>query len=240
MADDERPAKRARYDFDFADHIHVLVGPSKRDFVVHVGVLTKRSAFFKAAVSKRWKTSGDGTKAIVLPDDDASVFHDYLQCMYTGTVRTGYLRRVIDIYILADKLQDPASMNITINAIIRSSDEKNFIPGRVNISHAWKRTAPGSKLRKLLVDYYVHEVTEKVMSKENEEGLDFEDFYYEVITGLVKVKAEVRAAEDSGTSDGLEEVISERPRCYYHQHDDWCPPCASDGSGSDSGGSESE
>ncbi|KAK4901531.1 hypothetical protein LTR27_001303 [Elasticomyces elasticus] len=230
MTDAKPPAKRFKH--DFSDHIHVLVGPSKHDFVVHKGLVTKRSSFFKAAMAQRaWMNSKDGAQTVRLPDDKPAVFAYYLQCLYTNTTPeiirdTDDIASIFDLYILAEKLGDPASANTIIDAIITASDEEDFIPPLSCVSYAWKKTVPGSNLRKLLMDYYLHEVNEEFLATAKAESIDIKEFLFEVLRSFVKDR--VGATAEATVKATFGKLISERPECYYHKHDDLCPPCTSE------------
>ncbi|KAK5701905.1 hypothetical protein LTR97_004723 [Elasticomyces elasticus] len=246
MANEERPAKRAKLDFN--DHVRVLVGPSKKEFVVHKDIVTRRSPFFKAATSARW----NGTKPIELPDDKPKVFAEYLHCLYVGdlafgseTVRAsaGELEGALDFYIFANKMEDVKATNDAIDAIIKWSDNKHVIPPLKHVGYAYERTLDGSRLRRLLVDYYIQECVPAVFDRVPD--ADLTEFYRDVFKEYLRRKREAVDALKTRDTETIEDaakpeskppptiskvfnrMISWGSPCYYHAHDDSCLPCTS-------------
>lgn len=67
--------------YDLGNTFEVLVGakPDQQSFTVYHDIATQSSGFFRAARSNRWT---DPTKPTELADDEPSVFHAYLHCLY--------------------------------------------------------------------------------------------------------------------------------------------------------------
>jgi hypothetical protein len=135
--------------------IKILVGEEERVFLVHKSALTARSQFFKTAMGGKWQEAQDGV--VKLPDDDGDTFALYEQLVYTGKVPafddseeterkvvTSYGRSWIDcvsnhckpewellsrLYVLAEKLQDLAAKNATVDAMIEKVQRKARIKG---------------------------------------------------------------------------------------------------------------
>ena len=127
--------------------------------MVHTSIICARSPFFKAAC-ERWSK---GAKPLDLLEDDAKTFDAYLQYVYADKAQEeqdsldlGLQTRVC---ILADKLGDLRSANKAIDDIVRLSDEWAMAPDYTIASHAWTSTPENSPLRRLLVDYWVHEMS---------------------------------------------------------------------------------
>ncbi|KAK4901535.1 hypothetical protein LTR27_001307 [Elasticomyces elasticus] len=220
MADDTPPAKRVK--LDFSQHVRVLVGPKKQEFVVHKDVIIPRSGFFKAAVSSRWSAGGDG-KSVKLGDEDPLVFAKYLECLYTSTVHmddaVSDQREAIELYVLADKLGDLKSANIIIDRIMAWIDQTEIIPGVSCVAYALANSTEKSQLRRLLVDYYVHECDGKAF----EEATQSPELCIEIVREYARLKI---CSWDATVDNVFNEECSKRQRCYYHQHDETCPPCA--------------
>ncbi|KAK5724473.1 hypothetical protein LTR15_004518 [Elasticomyces elasticus] len=221
MADAEPFPKRAKV--DFSESVRVLVGPSKKEFHVHVGALTRRSTFFKAAVAQRWTSEGQA-KAVELPEDEPDVFSYYLQCLYFDTVCHDEMvnTSLLDQYILADKLGDLFSANTIINKIIRNSSETRSIPSATSVNYAYEKTTPNSPLRRLLVDFYVY----------RGHGDDIcaaaEVVHAEFATALIREFVRIRPGRNNPDAFSIFQNAKHRPRCHYHQHDESCPPCVGD------------
>jgi len=62
----------------------------------------------------------------------------------------------VKLYALADKLQDLQSANLVIDAIIRYSDESQCAPTDMIVPLVYDLTPPGSRLRGLVVNYYLY------------------------------------------------------------------------------------
>ena len=70
--------------FLYDSFVSVLVGPKKKEFSIHKGLICAQSEFFKAATMGNFKES----KGIVtLPDQDISVFQYFVHWLYRGTLR---------------------------------------------------------------------------------------------------------------------------------------------------------
>lgn len=162
-----------------------------------------------------------------LTDDDPDTLDAYLQCVYHNTaanvdavddIRSLSLVRV---YVLADKLGDVETANMTIDAIIWNSDMLTLIPCPCTVAYAFANSPESSPLRRMLVDYYVHEASLAAVS----DGLSRMSHGF-----LCTLVLESRTVKERSSIDGLVgEVfcrnISNMPRCHYHQHDELYPHC---------------
>ncbi|KAK4958104.1 hypothetical protein LTR10_004529 [Elasticomyces elasticus] len=225
--EDEPPAKRPK--LYFKEYIRVFVGPSNEEFAVHKNVIIDRSSFFKTAVAAKKSRSPYSVQPIVyLPEDDPEEFSDYLQVLYTATTddyEAHEYERLFDLYILADKFGDMKSMNILMDAIIDAGDEHNTIPSLSDVSHAWERTKADSLLRRLLVDYYVHNANGDFLTSPDAEGLDLQEFFLEVLREYMRLKND---NPKETIKKALMDDIAAYPLCYGHRHDASCPECASE------------
>ncbi|KAM0723838.1 hypothetical protein Q7P37_000828 [Cladosporium fusiforme] len=164
---------------DFSKSFDVLVGkpPAQQQFSVYTDVLTKRSGFFRAARSSQWLS--DTKKPADLEDEDPEVFSIYLKLVYAGAtslhllnanaidglenmenVKAGY-SILIDLYLLADKLQDSKAANEIIDEIIRISDISKFCPCASVVNKAYEFTGENNPLRRLMRDFYLIKVDGK-------------------------------------------------------------------------------
>ncbi|KAK5134964.1 hypothetical protein LTR08_005916 [Meristemomyces frigidus] len=144
--------------------IEVIVGEglsNKQSFYVHEAVLRQSSSFFNTALNKEWKEGQE--HAVELPDYDACVFEQYVQWLYTARIacmpanneQSNYgFGRLTRLYVLGEKLMDPALQTDIINALVlaRRSDA---IPINRNVNTIYEGTPVGSPARKLMVDMHV-------------------------------------------------------------------------------------
>jgi hypothetical protein len=170
----DRPADQLlRY--DLGNTFEVLVGakPDQQSFTVYHDIATQRSRFFRAARSNRWT---DPTKPTELVDDEPSIFHAYLHCLYFDEKaflgkKTGAevadndktndknssqvgetMRFVFDVYMLADKLLDPTTANVVMEKLVRHSAKHSCTLDNDTITYLYASTADGSPLRKVIRD----------------------------------------------------------------------------------------
>ncbi|KAK5717564.1 hypothetical protein LTR17_016007 [Elasticomyces elasticus] len=219
MAAESPPAKRVK--IDFSESIKVQVGASKKEFSVYRDATTSRSPFFKAAVADRWNVTGLDI-AIELPDDKPEVFSNYLQCLYFDTVRHDGVsaRAFCEVYILADKLGDLLSANLVITGFIKWSTAIHKIPGSSVARYVFANTPAGSQLRRMIVDYIVQEATDKMFSDVALSG------DVELCSALLMEFRKLRVENTTrSVSEVFKQLVSDRPKCYYHQHGETCPPC---------------
>ncbi|KAK5124930.1 hypothetical protein LTR85_001120 [Meristemomyces frigidus] len=228
---------------DFSEPLIVLVGPEKKSFIVHKDVICRRSPFLKAAIAERWNSTGD-CKKIELPADNPSAFASYLQCVYQGVVvhEAGVMEEdatceLIALYALADKFGDLRGANLAIDALIQHSDTLNRIPGLAEVDLAYGHTTANSPLRKLLVDYYLHEGNEAALQS------DIDQYPCAFLADFIMEYARLKYSK---LPEKVEKVvfnakIESKPKCEYHQHSDTHPVCdgeAAGGQAEDHGGDE--
>ena len=65
-------------------------------------------------------------------------------------------KELVDLYVLADILVDPTTMNIAIDEIRRFSKTFHDEPSAKVITHAFRFTSEGDGLRMLFADYFVY------------------------------------------------------------------------------------
>ncbi|KAK5679874.1 hypothetical protein LTS10_007822 [Elasticomyces elasticus] len=224
MDEETRPTKRRKY--NFIETLRVLVGDTKQVFIVHKDLAITRSPFIKAAAAPRW--SSTPVKKITLCTDSPAIFSDYLQCLYMDTVATEGKsdEDMIDVYVLAEKLRDYTSANTIMDCYIQWYANDNVIPVMKSVDHAFHHTAAKSKLRQLLVDYWVHESTSEAFQLAVAQAA--EHGYIEVCAALLQEFGKVVGERpQSKVAVAFNQEISSRTKCHYHQHDEGYPPCAS-------------
>ncbi|KAI8939495.1 hypothetical protein NX059_003266 [Plenodomus lindquistii] len=138
-------------------------------FAIHESLITSHSPYFKSALS-----STHQDRLVDLPYDDPTIFRYYVHLLYTNKVEAsldcispntyGYNEccNIAKLYVLAEKLQDIASKNAAISAMLAAFEERNDakgIPGSSIIKIVWDGTPSGSKMRKLIVDMWADRAT---------------------------------------------------------------------------------
>jgi len=255
MANLPSPAKRLKYAiksttnedspadqlprYDLAKPFEVLVGatPDQQSFTVYHDIATKRSDFFRVARSSRWT---DPKKPTELVDDQPSVFHAYLHCLYfdekvflgrkteahaadnsngnsssSSSSQVGEtMRFVLDLYIIADKLLDPTTANIVMDKIIRQLAKKHWTLDHTTVGHVYASTADGSLLRNVVRDWYIQDLKKNRMGgvPKKEWGLPHE-FLQDLLIETARL-INARPRESVGTTFG--DLMSDRKKGYYH------------------------
>lgn len=164
--------------------LKILVGEKEQVFVIHEGVLTTRSKFFKNAMQKGWKEAED--KIVKLPEDDPTAFELYEQLVYAGhvpglddTIMETRWDMLIDVckaprvcedeyvalcqlYVLAEKLQDLQAKNSTTKALLSrfrceydAVNDNACLPCAHAINIMYRNTPTMCPGREVLVDLYV-------------------------------------------------------------------------------------
>ncbi|KAK5710630.1 hypothetical protein LTR17_018805 [Elasticomyces elasticus] len=198
--------------FDFQQHIRVLAPDCDEPFVIHKDFAHYRSPYFKTAHGQH------PGELMTFEHPDWSVWSRYIQVLYFGVVHIEEheyhhtVEDLFDLYILAEKLGDLQSINTIIDATIEC------VP-------VFTKSAADSRLKRLLIDYYLHEACEQDMAEADNVAADgLENFWVEVAKEFVKLKMcrpRGRVSEVFGSKP------SERLKCRYHQHNEEFPPCTS-------------
>jgi len=164
-----------RHRIDYHDTITVLVGTAEKPFTVHREALCAKSRFFAAACSSRWTEGKE--KVVRLSEQKAESFQEYVHWVYNHEIDLEPLpeqmsaspntteldkgrRRVrcqyLELYLLADKLRDTKLANRVMDLLVDVCCVRGLLlPSVVLITRAYEQTAPGSRLRSLLVDLWV-------------------------------------------------------------------------------------
>ncbi|KAK6419060.1 hypothetical protein LTR95_017109 [Oleoguttula sp. CCFEE 5521] len=152
----------------YKDTLTVKVGMAPNDhiYTVHKDFIALRSTFFKSATSRGWKK---GDTPVDLSEHDTISFEAYLHCVYAKEILfeepessadlsiLADFENLLNLYILADKLGDLMTANYVIDELIRRSDSRDALPCHSDTSHTIGEVAASSPLRRLLVDWSVHD-----------------------------------------------------------------------------------
>lgn len=151
--------------------VSVAVGQTPKIFQVHGAILCTSSKFFRKVLKPEWMSlRGEDKKPIELtdPEDDPETFTIYVHWLYykalpasvSGKPSSGQIARLVDAYLLGEKLMDVSFKNAVMAAIITSfchspRSERRF-PCTADIEALYDRTTPTSPLRSLIVDLWVY------------------------------------------------------------------------------------
>ena len=166
-----------------SSHFEVLVGTgaSQQMFSIHEQVVTKRSEFFRVVRQKRWNQKNEAK--MMLLGEDPHVFSAYLHTVYFGPDHLKKLiaaadssasedddgededfskgieaaRFLVDLYILAAKLLDPVTANLVIDEFICLLDLQHNVWCDA-ATHVYTFTKESSPLRRVVLDFYVHDI----------------------------------------------------------------------------------
>lgn len=214
--------------YDFSTTVKVLVGSFEEVFVVHPSVLCARSEFFEVALAERWNSTGEPVKR---PEDDASVFNEYLKFVYNkgeeGVVLPkdhdrAAIESMVKAYILADKLNDPTTANSIIDEIIRRYYFTNDLPTPAVVALVFEETPESSPLRRYIVDSFVYEGS--IWGLESCENVAPSEFFSAIAKEQIRLRTEAAANYMLGDVYGKNLTR----KCLYHMHDNSHPACIVD------------
>lgn len=131
---------------------------------------------------------------------------------------------LIDLYLLADRLQDMKTANLVMDELIRFSTKGNQALTGDIIRRAYDSTIHGNPLRRYVRDVHVYETG----------SVDYMDFH--VDPGHAEftrdVVVEVLRLKDPNEHETVKSVYRARrdrgrfvDECYYHQHNETHPRC---------------
>lgn len=210
----------------FSQTFEVLVGqkPKQRCFTVHKDIFCRRSAFLKAATSICW-TSGV-QRAVDLTDHDPDVFDAYMQCVYIDNVVMSDVDELVPLYLLADKLNDLTTANLTMDEILRLSDESRYILNKSSVRLAYDFTTAGNPLHTICRDYYVHDCAPDEFLSAQKAELPYE-MVLDVALEFSRLAQQKGSRGQHGYKDDIFQVACvTREKCHYHQHNDDHPKCS--------------
>lgn len=216
---------------DFSATFEVLVGgntPIPKLFTLNRELFCQRSGFFEAATSSTWLK--DPTKPVELPDCSVDDFRAYLQCAYSNEVAVldgvfsektaeAYANALVVLWILTDYLQDCTAANTIFEEFIDIHYARSLVPSALTMTMIYELTSAGCPLRRLMVDYCVHE---KDLASEPHlvKGLPRE--LLEDIAIANSTVKQLRIRRIVSTQGDVPIVPSSRARgghrCRYHRH----------------------
>ncbi|OQO14485.1 hypothetical protein B0A48_01363 [Cryoendolithus antarcticus] len=226
MAGTSPPSKRPR--IEFADLFVVNVGEASKPYRLPTKTFTMRSNFFKAALSSKWRTEDS---AIDLKDVQIDHFETYVHCVIcdevdliaTPDTEAKTLAKLVDLYVLSDRMLDPETTNLVMDNLVRTVGESDYLPSDDLLSRIYRLATSGSPLRKLAVDWALHEWNEQPNDGKPEDNLPSE-----LLTDLFREFRRLKNGNQNGkrTVDKVFALRADkRQKCCYHQHPEDSPKC---------------
>jgi hypothetical protein len=225
--------------YDLNPTFDVVVG--SETFSLHTNIFTERSEFFRAARKPEW-LGRNPKKPVDLEDEDPEVFNGYMNCVYVGkgslkhyvdavqscsevdrnnNVNAGF-NELIQVYLLADKLQDLSTANMIIEEIKQFSDNVDRVPSDGCYTYVYSNTTPHNPLRKLMRDFWMHE-----MNPAHHRSADDlpRALMEDILLEFMRIKDQDWNAI---VHNAFTRVHTKIDRCYYHQHNDKHPRCVTE------------
>lgn len=216
--------------FDSSGMLTIRVGdePGRRDFVVHECFLVSRSEFFRRSMNGKWEESE--SKVVNLLDDEPDIFSLYMSLVYTGKLPIKHedsddlpqekkkemleeqYDRLFHLYVLSEKLQDPAAKDASTTAIFEIFENEKLgddhcLPTFSTMSMVFECTPEGCPARRLVVDL---SSTCSVKALHSEAGSLPKDFVRDLLVSL-RLRAKGRnIAKKNGVEAYLEKLIEEQ------------------------------
>ncbi len=211
-----------RATYDFASAIDVEVGDEKEIFRVNKATLATRSKPFRDACSSRWKS----VEIVSVPQADPKVFNLYLRYVHTRVARANNeldFKPLIERYAMACLLEDLDAANAFIDELVKVGKITDSIPNGSNVELMLRCTPSDSPMRRLFVDFYVEESPLEVF----DEGSDDDPLPPKFLQALSRefVRRAIEADRSSSVRHVTRNGVARKPKCFYHQHNESCPPC---------------
>ena len=239
--------------------VTLLVGEKETPFNIHMDLLCKASPFFKSAFMGTGAFKETSTKSMKLPEDDPATTDRLIQWIYFGyypvdsDIETNSadqreeslhasLMQLSILYVVADKY---GIIELKNHALGRLFDLG--IQGKVDLTrnkhlirYIYENTITGSKLRKLLVNWYVWHAPYYFKSWTDKDVAGHAGFAADV---LERFAARVRGISDpftSGCQYKFYESLENEGGDNEEPEDESSADETLEDEGSDSGESESE
>ena len=184
MAPSTPQAAPAAPHFDKEESVTLIVGPEKRELLVHANHIARNSEFFKTALKKEWREGQ--ARTVSMPTDDYETMNTYLRFVYgsqlpteielcprSGDYRTATVDELEDsqnaymsftkLYILGCRLMDKTFMEAATAKMLDLFDtcyecfvnDSLFNPGPISVNAIYEETLEMDPVRRLVVDMYI-------------------------------------------------------------------------------------
>lgn len=149
--------------------VTILVGPNHIKFEIHKALLCHRSAYFKGALTGRFKEAREGI--VTLEDEDPETFSRFHAWLYTGSCMKDddttplTIAPALQLWLFAEKRLVPNLQNAIIDQLIKSYT-KTYTTNNPLVSEpspeeenaciaAWENSAEDSCLQKFITDHFL-------------------------------------------------------------------------------------
>jgi hypothetical protein len=216
---------------DFARQVTIIINEDNPEltasFTVAECMLTETSDHFKGACGGDWQ--GSTSRTLRLLDVDVEAFNSYVcwanrkvlaidfDFSWAGEQPPYAMAKLVTLYLLADRLANSKLRNAVIGAIIEVSDyhgaSYDTEPIQIFPPHMtgliWSALAKGRALRRLLINYYIDNVTAEALGPHcNECHPDF-------------IKSLAMASLEGGPFEGeASNALAACDEFKYHEHID--------------------
>ncbi|KAK5694562.1 hypothetical protein LTR97_009152 [Elasticomyces elasticus] len=153
---------------DFTEHVKLAIGSGEVGFSVHKDLICRHSQVIatKLTAASALFDSTDPETIVKLPEFAPGTFATYLVCLYHETVDLQSQdsadeerwHELVDVYIVADTLQDVRSANVIMDECTRYIDHHSTVPWAAIIK-VFDKTTQNCPLRRLIVDSRLHSNT---------------------------------------------------------------------------------
>ncbi|KAK3658808.1 hypothetical protein LTR56_001679 [Elasticomyces elasticus] len=207
---------------DFTEHVKLAIGSGEVGFSVHKDLICRHSpaiATTLAAASALFNST-DPETIVKLPEFAPGTFATYLVCLYHETVDLQSQdsadeerwHELVDVYIVADTLQDVRSANVIMDECTRYIDHHSTVPWSA-IMKVFDKTTQDCPLRRLIVDSRLRgntwEGTESDWAMAEMPKAFFADFF--------AAYAKTMKYEATNTLSGRM-LGSAKPKSHYYRH----------------------
>jgi hypothetical protein len=197
---------------------------SAAKFLVHGGLLSHYSAYYRARLEGRFEDGPTADGELVLPSSDLEGFEAFFSWLYTGRVcdnmdklRGGavpFWDALLPIHLFADLRCIPALKNAVADIVIDDFSTRFILPDAAIVNCIYANTVKSDRLRKLTVDIHTKSDTEtsEVFNDDGEDRYP-KDFLYNVCqqsVGSVNRQQTYLSKSEWAIVD----------KCVYHDHTD--------------------
>ena len=197
--------------------VKVLVGPKKKEYHVHRGLLAHHSTFFKAALYGDWAETHSQT--ITLDKDTTEVFDAVYSWLYTrrlyhpakAKATPSQCQVLCKIYVFGEARGAPAICNAATDYIIAGIPTKGlrYLSLLESIPFLYENTVPGSNLRRLFLHAFQNC---RGIKEDDRKKFGVQDFFIDLILEF----ANSRCSHKDQEEDSEEEVYTDT--CQFHDH----------------------
>lgn len=203
-----------------SEALTLLVGPSKKAFVVHKALLVNTCDSFKKATSGEWTESRSNVHT--LDDVNVQVFEMFMRWLYTGVLHCLDVddldQLLVQAWALGDRLLSCRFKNVVMTALAK--DWNRYIEGYPTsitvASMAYDLSLPNSKIRQLTKAKFSRHAQEewRIDSASTINHDLLVDLCHEMFEIISEVRNSVRDPND------LEQEIGTDVCLLYHEHPD--------------------